>query len=55
LIFIRAKGFELIYIFLITNLSTFGSNVYLTLKVMDFENATLTKVVHVYMIVGMNA
>jgi hypothetical protein len=53
--FIRAKGFELMIIFLIMNLSTFGSNVPLTLKIMDFEDVTLTKIVHVYMIEGMNA
>jgi hypothetical protein len=52
----RAKGFELmIYIYIyITNLSTFGSKVFLTLKFMDFENVFLTKGVHVYMIEGMN-
>jgi hypothetical protein len=27
----------------------------LTLKIMDFENVPLTKVVHVYVIEGMNA
>jgi hypothetical protein len=41
--------------FFITNFNTFGSNVLLTLKIIDFENMTLTKVVHVYMIEGMNA
>jgi hypothetical protein len=39
----------------ITNLSTFGLKVLLTLKIMDFENVFLTKVVHVYVIEGMNA
>jgi hypothetical protein len=38
----------------ITDLSTFGSKVFLTLKIMDFENVPLTKVVHVYVIKGMN-
>jgi len=33
----------------------FGSNVLLTLKIMDFENAALTKVVHIYVIEGTNA
>jgi hypothetical protein len=33
--------------FLITHLSTFGSKVFLTLKIMDFENVFLTKIVHV--------
>ncbi len=41
--------------FYITNLSTFGSNVLLTLKIMDFENVALTKVVPIYVIKGMNA
>jgi hypothetical protein len=39
----------------ITNLSTFGSNVFLTLKIMNFENVILTKVVHIYVIRDMNA
>jgi hypothetical protein len=33
---------------LITHLSTFGSKMLLTLKIMDFENVTLTKVVCIY-------
>jgi len=40
-------------LFLITNL-TFASNVFLTLKIMGFENVALTKV-HIYVIKGMNA
>ncbi len=51
----RAKVFELIKIVFITHLSTFGSKVFLTLKIIDFENVSLTKVVHVYVIEGMNA
>jgi hypothetical protein len=39
----------------ITYLSTFGSKVLLTLKIMDFKNVSLTKVVDVYVIEGMNA
>ncbi len=39
----------------ITNFSTFGSNMFLTLKIIDFENAALTKAVHIYVIEGMNA
>jgi hypothetical protein len=39
----------------ITDLSTFGSKMFLTLKIMEFENVPLTKVVHVYVIEGMNA
>jgi hypothetical protein len=52
---IRAKGFEIMKIMYITNLNTFGSNVFLTLKIMDFEILALTKVVHIYVIKGMNA
>jgi hypothetical protein len=40
---------------LITRLSTFGSKMLLTLKIMDFENVTLTKVVHIYVKELMNA
>jgi hypothetical protein len=55
LIIRREKGLELMKIVFITNLNTFGSKVLLTLKIMDFENVTLTKVVHIYVIMGMNA
>jgi hypothetical protein len=41
--------------FFLTLLNTFGSKVLLTLKNMDFENEPLTKVVHIYVIEGMNA
>jgi hypothetical protein len=51
----RAKKFEVMKIGFITNLNTFGSKVFLTLKTMDFENVLLTKVVHVYVIKDMNA
>jgi hypothetical protein len=51
----KEKGFELLNFFYITHLSTFGSKVFLTLKIRDFENVSLTKVVHVYVIEGMNA
>jgi hypothetical protein len=34
----RAKGFELMKIVFMTDLNTFGSNVFLTSKIMDFEN-----------------
>jgi hypothetical protein len=34
----RAKGLELMKIVFITHLNTFGSKVFLTLKIMDFEN-----------------
>jgi hypothetical protein len=53
--FRRAKRFELIKIIFITHLITFGSKAFLTLKIMDFENVFLTKVVHTYVIKGMNA
>jgi len=52
--FRKAKGFELIIVFLIIDLSTFGLNMFLTLKIMDFENVALTKVVDVYVIEDMN-
>jgi len=39
----------------ITHLSTFGSKLLLTLKIMDFENVTLIKVIHIYVIEGVNA
>jgi hypothetical protein len=51
----RAKGFELMKIIFIIDLSTFGSKMLLTLKIMDFENVPLIKIVHVYVIEGMNA
>jgi len=51
----RAKRLELMKINFITHLSTFGSNVLLTLKIMKFENMALTKVVHIYVIRDMNA
>jgi hypothetical protein len=38
----------------ITNLNIFGSKVLLTLKIMDFENVFLTKIIHVHVIKGMN-
>jgi len=51
----REKRFEVMKIGFITNLNTFGSKVFLTLKIVDFENMFLTKVVHVYVIEDMNA
>jgi hypothetical protein len=50
-----AKELELMKIVFITNLNTFDSKVFLTLKIMDFENVTLTKVVHIYVIKDMNS
>jgi hypothetical protein len=37
----RAKGFELMKFVFITHLSTFGSKLLLTLKIMDIENVTI--------------
>jgi hypothetical protein len=34
----RGKGFKLMKIVFITDLNTFSSKVFLTLKIMDFEN-----------------
>ncbi len=31
-------------------MNTFGSKMFLTFKIMDFENVALTKVVHIYVI-----
>jgi len=39
----------------IADLNTFGSKMFLTLKIMDLKNVPLTKTIHVYMIEGMNA
>jgi hypothetical protein len=51
----RAKGLEVIKFIFIFDLNTFGSNVLLTMKIMDFENVALTKTIHIYMIKGLNA
>jgi hypothetical protein len=51
----RAKGLELMKIVFITDLNTFDSKVFLTLKIMDLKNVTLTKVVHIYVIKDMNS
>jgi hypothetical protein len=51
----KAKGLELMKIVFITHLSTFGSKVFLTLKIMDLESVALRKNVHIYVIEGMNA
>jgi hypothetical protein len=51
----RAKGLELMKIIFITNFSTFDSKMFLSLKIMDFENVALTKNFHIYVIEGMNA
>jgi len=46
----RTKGIRLMKIVFIIDLNTFGSKMFLNLKIMDFENVSLTKVVHVYAI-----
>jgi hypothetical protein len=49
----KSKGLELMKIVFITDLSTFGSKVVLTLKIMDFESSCLCDRRHeciVYMI-----
>ncbi len=52
---IRANRLELMKIVYIANFNTFGSNMFLTVKIMDFENVTSTKVVHIYVKEAMNA
>jgi len=49
----REKWPELMKKIIITNLNTFGSKVFLTLKIIKFENVFLTKVIHAYVIKGM--
>jgi len=44
----RAKVFEVMKIVFVTLLNTFGSQLLLTLKIMDFDNVALTKVVRIY-------
>jgi len=44
----RAKVFEVMKIVFVTHLNTFGSQLLLTLKIMDFEDVALTKVVDIY-------
>jgi len=51
----KAKGLELMIFFLIIHLKTFVSKGFLTMKIMDLKNVLLTKVVHIYVIEGMNA
>jgi hypothetical protein len=51
----RKKGLELMKIIFITHLNTFGSKDLLTFKIMDLKNVVLIKVIHRYVIEGMNA
>jgi hypothetical protein len=46
----RIKRFELIKIIFIINLNTFNLTMLLTLKIMNFKNMILTKIVHIYVI-----
>jgi hypothetical protein len=39
----------------VIDLKAFGSNMFLTLKIMNFENVALTKIVHVYVLKDMSA
>jgi hypothetical protein len=55
LIIKKIKLLELMNFFCTIDLSTFGSKMFLRLKIMDFKNVPLTKVVHVYVIEDMNA
>jgi hypothetical protein len=55
LIIKRAKGFELMNFSYIFDLNTFDFKRLLTLKIMNSENVFLAKIVHVYVIEGMNA
>jgi hypothetical protein len=55
LIIKKAKGLELMKIIFMPHLNTFDTKVFLSLKIMDFENVTLTKIIHIYVIKGMNA
>jgi hypothetical protein len=49
---IREKKLELIFKN-ITRLNRFSSKMFLTFKIMNFENVVLTKVVHIYVIKAM--
>ncbi len=51
---ISTKGLELMKVIFVVNMSTFGSNVLLTLKPMDVENVALTKIIHIYVIKSMH-
>ncbi len=51
----KAKGLKLMKIVFMIDLNPFGSKVFLNLKIMDFENVSLTKIVPVYVIERMNA
>jgi len=46
----RAKVIEIYEIYFTTHLNTFGSNILLTLKTMNFEYVALRKVIHFYVI-----
>jgi len=44
----KTKELELMKFVFIIHLSTFGLKVFLILKIMNFENLALVKVVHIY-------
>jgi hypothetical protein len=50
-----AEGREMVKIVFISHLNTFGSKVFLTLKIMVFESVVLTKIVHIYVIKDIHA
>ncbi len=50
-----AKGLELMNFFYNPFEHIWLSKVFLTLKILDFDNVALTKVVHIYVIDVMNA
>jgi len=47
--------FKLVKFIFTTHLSTFGSNMLLTLKIMNFENDFIIKVIHFYVVKNLNA
>jgi hypothetical protein len=52
---IKEKALEIHKILLKPHLNIFVSNVFLTLKIMNFENLSLTKVIHFCVILSMDA
>ncbi len=52
---IKTKALEIDKILFKTHLNIFVSNMFLTLKIMNFENVSLTEVIHFCIIQNMNA
>jgi hypothetical protein len=50
----KEKGFKLMNFLLRNDLDIFSSNVFLILKILNFENVILTNVVHIYVIEDVN-